>query len=235
MRHKNYTRDIFIHYITQRVSRVADEEAELTEATDMTKARQRPRNERRTTMELHGHARSARERERERVRVFGWGRNWARGASEWVRDLEKGSGAWGSGRETRVVGASMVESTERRLGEGRWLTGGVRRPVRATMRTGGQGLQSGPAEQRERMGACANGSAPTGRSHRAAGGREGEIARARLSHPVLEGKPNANHVRARISNSRTQQLHNMDIITQCSNSIKKGNNSRLHHMSETST
>jgi hypothetical protein len=42
-----------------------------------------------------------------------------------------------------------------------------------------------------------------------------------LSHPVLEGKPNANHVRVRISNSRTQQLHNMDIITQCSNSIKK--------------
>jgi hypothetical protein len=57
---------------------------------------------------------------------------------------------------------------------------------------------------------------------------------AAVSHPVLEGKPNAKHVRARISNSRTQQLHNMDIITQCSNSIKKGN-SRLHHMSETST
>jgi hypothetical protein len=56
-----------------------------------------------------------------------------------------------------------------------------------------------------------------------------------VSHLVLEGKPNANHVRARISNSRTQQLHNMDIITQCSNSIKKGNNSRLHHMSVTST
>jgi uncharacterized protein YjcR len=56
-----------------------------------------------------------------------------------------------------------------------------------------------------------------------------------VSHPVLEGKPNANHVRARISNSRTQQLHNMDIITQCSNSIRKGNGSRLHHMSETST
>jgi hypothetical protein len=50
-----------------------------------------------------------------------------------------------------------------------------------------------------------------------------------MSHPVLEGKPNVNHVRARISNSRTQQLHNMDIITQCSNSIKKGNYSRLHH------
>jgi hypothetical protein len=29
-----------------------------------------------------------------------------------------------------------------------------------------------------------------------------------LSHPVLEGKPNVNHVRARISNSCTQQLHN---------------------------
>jgi hypothetical protein len=48
----------------------------------------------------------------------------------------------------------------------------------------------------------------------------GGIARAfvgvPLSHPVLEGKPNANHVRARISYSCTQQLHNMDIITQCS-------------------
>jgi hypothetical protein len=45
--------------------------------------------------------------------------------------------------------------------------------------------------------------------------RRGLPAR-QLSHPVLEGKPNANHVRARISYSRTQQLHNMDIITQCS-------------------
>jgi hypothetical protein len=34
-----------------------------------------------------------------------------------------------------------------------------------------------------------------------------------VSHPVLEGKSNANHVRARIINSRTHQLHNMDIIT----------------------
>jgi serine/threonine protein kinase len=40
--------------------------------------------------------------------------------------------------------------------------------------------------------------------------------RLELSHPVLKGKPNANHVRARISYSRTRQLHNMDIITQCS-------------------
>jgi hypothetical protein len=43
-----------------------------------------------------------------------------------------------------------------------------------------------------------------------------DLKSAFLSHPVLEGKPNANHVRARISYSRTQQLHNMDIITQCS-------------------
>jgi hypothetical protein len=53
------------------------------------------------------------------------------------------------------------------------------------------------------------------------GRRETEHEGGRMSHPVLEGKPNANHVRARISYSRTQQLHNMDIITQCSNSIKR--------------
>jgi hypothetical protein len=29
-----------------------------------------------------------------------------------------------------------------------------------------------------------------------------------MSHQILEGKPNANHVRARIRNSRTQRLHN---------------------------
>jgi hypothetical protein len=28
-----------------------------------------------------------------------------------------------------------------------------------------------------------------------------------VSHPVLEGKSNANHVRVRIRNSRTQRLH----------------------------
>jgi hypothetical protein len=28
-----------------------------------------------------------------------------------------------------------------------------------------------------------------------------------VSHPVLEGKPNTNHVRARTRNSRTQRLH----------------------------
>jgi hypothetical protein len=29
-----------------------------------------------------------------------------------------------------------------------------------------------------------------------------------VSHMVLKGKPNVNHVRARIKNSRTQRLHN---------------------------
>jgi hypothetical protein len=29
-----------------------------------------------------------------------------------------------------------------------------------------------------------------------------------LSHPVLEGKPNVNHVCTKIRNSRTRQLHN---------------------------
>jgi hypothetical protein len=42
-----------------------------------------------------------------------------------------------------------------------------------------------------------------------------------LSHPVLEGKPNANYVCARISNSRTQQLHNWT-SSQCSNNNIKG-------------
>jgi hypothetical protein len=35
-----------------------------------------------------------------------------------------------------------------------------------------------------------------------------ELDTCLMSHPILEGQPNANHVRARISNSRTQQLHN---------------------------
>jgi hypothetical protein len=36
----------------------------------------------------------------------------------------------------------------------------------------------------------------------------GFVLGSAVSHPILEGKPNVNHVRARISNSRTQQLHN---------------------------
>jgi hypothetical protein len=39
-------------------------------------------------------------------------------------------------------------------------------------------------------------------------GRIRARVRGSVSDPVLEGKPNANHVRARNNNSRTQQLHN---------------------------
>jgi hypothetical protein len=34
-----------------------------------------------------------------------------------------------------------------------------------------------------------------------------DASRSRLSQPVLKGKPNANHVHARIRNSHTQRLH----------------------------
>jgi hypothetical protein len=43
-----------------------------------------------------------------------------------------------------------------------------------------------------------------------------------LSHPVLEGKPNANHVRARIRNSRTQRLHNWTSSHIAQNNSGKG-------------
>jgi hypothetical protein len=35
-----------------------------------------------------------------------------------VRAPEKGSGVWGSGRETRIMGASTTESVGGRLGKG---------------------------------------------------------------------------------------------------------------------
>jgi hypothetical protein len=59
-------------------------------------------------------------------------------------------------------------------------------------------------------------SSPAGLLSVSASTPAGAVRSGCVSHPVLEGKPNANHVRARISYSRTQQLHNMDIITQCS-------------------
>jgi hypothetical protein len=40
--------------------------------------------------------------------------------------------------------------------------------------------------------------------------------RSKIVTPGFRRQTDANHVRARISYSRTQQLHNMDIITQCS-------------------
>jgi hypothetical protein len=49
-----------------------------------------------------------------------------------------------------------------------------------------------------------------------------------MSHPVLKGKPNANHLHARIRNSRTQRLlnwtssHNAQILAEISITL-------LHH------
>jgi hypothetical protein len=48
-----------------------------------------------------------------------------------------------------------------------------------------------------------------------------------LSHPVLEGKPNANHVGVRIRNSRTQRLHNLTSSHIAQNNSAKG--TLLHH------
>jgi hypothetical protein len=47
-----------------------------------------------------------------------------------------------------------------------------------------------------------------------------------VSHPVLEGKPNANHVRARIGNSRTQRLHSWTSSHIAQNN--SGNSTLLH-------
>jgi hypothetical protein len=43
-----------------------------------------------------------------------------------------------------------------------------------------------------------------------------------MSHPVLEGKPNANHVRARIRNSRTQRLNNWTSSHIAQSKLRKG-------------
>jgi hypothetical protein len=47
-----------------------------------------------------------------------------------------------------------------------------------------------------------------------------------MSHPILEGKLNANHVRARIRNSRTQRLHSW---TSSHNAQSNSGNSTLLH------
>jgi hypothetical protein len=47
-----------------------------------------------------------------------------------------------------------------------------------------------------------------------------------MSHLVLEGKSNVNHVRVRIRNSRTQRLHSW---TSSHIAQKSGNSTLLHH------
>jgi hypothetical protein len=48
------------------------------------------------------------------------------------------------------------------------------------------------------------------------------LLRGLLSHPVLEGKPNVNHVCARIRNSRKQRLHNWTSSHNARNKLRKG-------------
>jgi hypothetical protein len=47
-----------------------------------------------------------------------------------------------------------------------------------------------------------------------------------MSYPVLEGNPNANHVHAKIRNSRTQQLHSWTSSHIAQNN--SGNSTLLH-------
>jgi hypothetical protein len=49
-----------------------------------------------------------------------------------------------------------------------------------------------------------------------------------MSHPILEGKPNSNYVRAKIRNSRTQRLHNW-ISSHSAQIIAEINSTLLHH------
>jgi hypothetical protein len=49
-----------------------------------------------------------------------------------------------------------------------------------------------------------------------------------MSHPILEGKPNSNYVRAKIRNSRTQRLHNW-ISSHNAQIIAEINSTLLHH------
>jgi hypothetical protein len=55
----------------RKMSHVAGEEAELTEATGVAETQQRPQNGRRTTASFTARAQN----ERDRARVLGWGRN----------------------------------------------------------------------------------------------------------------------------------------------------------------
>jgi hypothetical protein len=92
------------------------------------------------------------------------------------RGLKRRSGTWGSGRETCDVGASMAGCTGGRLGKGRWLTCGVRGPVRASSRRAVSADRADPpGSERER--ACARRNlrrqaSPTGQ-------REGESAQVK--------------------------------------------------------
>jgi hypothetical protein len=130
-----------------------------------------------------------------------------------ARDVAAGDGAIGEAR-----GLGRRHGPGRRRGPGTSAAGEVRGPGwhaareawprRERVGEGGRGRGEGG---KLTSGLDDRGNRPPdhlGQRRWKRGGREGEKVAARVSHPVLEGKPNANHVRARISNSCTQQLHN---------------------------
>jgi hypothetical protein len=95
------------------VSRVAGEGAKLTEATDATDVRRRPRDGGEPSAEFHGRVRRARERESEGVQS----RAQLDEGSERVWAAEKGSGAGVVAGKRAVMGVSTTESASGRVGK----------------------------------------------------------------------------------------------------------------------
>jgi hypothetical protein len=158
----------------------------------------------------------------ERLGAAGSGTGRPRGSSRAVADLgarpaERARGGRAPGRGSGQRGRGAGVGPPARVGGGRLgrccSRGGRGRCVRRPRsRPAPPWSGPGPGTLRPHR----RGDAPPPGLPAAWEGEEPRAAGGRVSHPVLEGKLNANHVRARISYSRTQQLHNMDIITQCS-------------------
>jgi hypothetical protein len=82
-----------------------------------------------------------------------------------------------------VMGVSIMESAGRRLGNR--VVADRRGPQTSEgKRANGRSALTGRFHRAARAGTCADGSAPTGQSHREAGGREGEHARSLLTGGV---------------------------------------------------
>jgi hypothetical protein len=139
----------------QRVSRVADGKAELTEATDGAWARRRSQNGRQSMVggggALYSRVQSEREGERVRLRAQVSGGRWASGARG-----SKGARTCGGGRRSR--GRGRVD------GGGLWA--------------GGWGRADRWGRRDRESGARARGTMPTNLAHGAARERERERGRA---------------------------------------------------------
>jgi hypothetical protein len=122
------------------VSRAADEEAELTEATSATETQRRLQNERRTTVSGGGAswARSQSEREGKGARLSAQLSGEGRVS---VGGVQKRLGAWGRGQKTR--GRGRVHGRERGRFGGTVLTGGAHGTERDSERTSGWANERG--------------------------------------------------------------------------------------------